>query len=49
MPEFLNKKFSSSKKMCQAILEETGVAMLPGSDFGLKAQKNAYKIKLYRF
>ena len=39
MPEFLNKKFSSSKKMCQAILEETGVAMLPGSDFGFSSKK----------
>ena len=25
--------------MCQAILEETGVAMLPGSDFGFGSKK----------
>ena len=25
--------------MCQAILEETGVAMLPGSDFGFSSKK----------
>ena len=25
--------------MCEAILKETGVAMLPGSDFGFKPKK----------
>ena len=34
MPEFLNKKFKSSSKMCDDILIKTGVALLPGSDFG---------------
>jgi aspartate aminotransferase len=34
MPEFLNKKFNSSSKMCDRILNDTGVALLPGSDFG---------------
>jgi len=34
MPEFLNKKFHSSSEMCQNILEKTGVALLPGFDFG---------------
>ena len=34
MPEFLNKKFNSSSEMCNSILNETGVALLPGSDFG---------------
>ena len=34
MPEFLTKKFNSSSEMCNNILKETGVALLPGSDFG---------------
>ena len=34
MPEFLNKKFKSSSEMCDSILNDTGVALLPGSDFG---------------
>ena len=39
MPEFKNKKYKSSSQMCEAILKETGVAMLPGSDFGFKPKK----------
>jgi aspartate aminotransferase len=39
MPEFKNKKYKSSSKLCDAILKETGVAMLPGSDFGFKPKK----------
>ena len=39
MPEFINKKYKSSAKLCEAILNETGVAMLPGSDFGFKPNK----------
>ena len=38
-PEFTNAKFSSSSKMCEDILDKTGVALLPGSDFGLKSNK----------
>ena len=34
MPEFLNKVFNSSSEMCESILNDTGVALLPGSDFG---------------
>ncbi|MDA7637604.1 aminotransferase class I/II-fold pyridoxal phosphate-dependent enzyme [Candidatus Pelagibacter sp.] len=34
MPEFLNKKFNSSSEMCNSILNDTGVALLPGTDFG---------------
>ena len=34
MPEFLNKRFNSSSEMCDNILNDTGVALLPGSDFG---------------
>jgi aspartate aminotransferase len=39
MPEFKNKKYKNSSKLCEAILNETGVAMLPGSDFGFKHKK----------
>ena len=34
MPEFLNHRFQSSSKMCEDILKQTGVTLLPGSDFG---------------
>ena len=38
-PEFTNTKFSSSSEMCKDILNKTGVALLPGSDFGLSSSK----------
>ena len=38
-PEFANAKFSSSSEMCEDILNKTGVALLPGSDFGLESSK----------
>ena len=39
MPEFVNTKFKSSSEMCKNILEKTGVALLPGSDFGFEKKK----------
>ena len=39
MPEFPNKKYRSSTEMCEKILDETGVAMLPASDFGFSPKK----------
>ena len=39
MPEFINKKYKSSSQLCDAILDKTGVAMLPGSDFGFKPKR----------
>ena len=39
MPEFLNKKYKTSTELCEAILNETGVAMLPASDFGFNPKK----------
>ena len=39
MPEFKNKKYKTSSKLCEAILNDTGVAMLPGSDFGFSSKK----------
>ena len=38
-PEFTNAKFSSSSEMCKDILNKTGVALLPGSDFGLNSSQ----------
>ena len=38
-PEFTNAKFSSASEMCKDILNKTGVALLPGSDFGLDSKK----------
>ena len=38
-PEFTNVKFSSSSEMCKDILNKTGVALLPGSDFGVDSKK----------
>ena len=39
MPEFLGTKFKNSNYLCEKILEDTGVALLPGSDFGFKPKK----------
>ena len=39
MPEFPNKKYKNSTDLCEVILEETGVAMLPASDFGFNSKK----------
>ena len=39
MPEFKNKKFKTSSQLCEVILNETGVAMLPGSDFGFSPKR----------
>ena len=39
MPEFLNKKYKTSKELCEKILDETGVAMLPASDFGFNPKR----------
>ncbi len=38
-PEFINKKFSTSAELCNNILKETGVALLPGSDFGFSEKR----------
>ena len=39
MPEFLDKKFKSSEEMCANLLNDTGVVILPGSDFGFPKNK----------
>ena len=39
MPEFPNKKYKTSTELCEKILDETGVAMLPASDFGFGSKR----------
>ena len=39
MPEFPNKRYKTSTELCETILDETGVAMLPASDFGFNPKK----------
>ena len=39
MPEFLDKKFKNSEEMCANLLNNTGVAILPGSDFGFSKDR----------
>jgi aspartate/methionine/tyrosine aminotransferase len=47
MPEFLNKKFNSSSEMCDSILNDTGVALLPGSDFGFEQTKMLARLSFH--
>ena len=49
MPEFLNKKFNSSSEMCDKILNNTGVALLPGSDFGFDKKKMLVRLSFTDF
>ena len=49
MPEFLNKKFNSSSEMCDSILNDTGVALLPGSDFGFAQTKMLARLSFTDF
>ena len=49
MPEFLNKKFKSSSEMCDTILNDTGVALLPGSDFGFNETKMLARLSFTDF
>ncbi len=49
MPEFLNSKFKTSSEMCDDILSKTGVALLPGSDFGFKNDKMLTRLSFTDF
>jgi aspartate aminotransferase len=49
MPEFLNKRFNSSADMCDSILNDTGVALLPGSDFGFDQKKMLARLSFTDF
>ena len=48
-PEFTNAKFSSSSEMCNDILNKTGVALLPGSDFGIDKKKMLARLSFTDF
>jgi len=49
MPEFINNKFNTSSEMCKNILQETGVALLPGSDFGFSENKMLVRLSFTDF
>ena len=49
MPEFANKNFSTSGEMCKTILIDTGVALLPGSDFGCSEKKMLVRLSFTDF
>jgi len=49
MPEFLNKKFNTSSEMCDNVLKETSVALLPGSDFGFDKNKMLARLSFTDF
>ena len=49
MPEFLNKRFNSSSEMCDNILNDTGVALLPGSDFGFDKNRMLARLSFTDF
>ena len=49
MPEFLNNKFKTSDEMCGVILRDTGVALLPGSDFGFDPKKMLARLSFTDF
>ena len=46
---FLNKKFKSSAEMCDDILNKTGVALLPGSDFGFDQNRMLARLSFTDF
>ena len=49
MPEFLNNRFKTSSEMCNHILNNTGVALLPGSDFGFNPDKMLARLSFTDF
>jgi aspartate aminotransferase len=49
MPEFANKSFSTSSEMCNDLLKKTGVALLPGSDFGFDDKKMLARLSFTDF
>ncbi len=49
MPEFLVTKFSTSEEMCSDILKKTGIALLPGSDFGFSKERMIARLSFTDF
>ena len=49
MPEFIYVNLKDSSKLCEVILKETGVALLPGSDFGFSPKKMIARLSFTDF
>ena len=49
MPEFVDKNFNNSEEMCRDILKSTGVAILPGSEFGFSKEKLVSRLSFTDF
>ena len=49
MPEFLITKFSTSEEMGGDILKDTGVVLLPGSDFGFSKERMIARLSFTDF
>ena len=49
MPEFLNKKFNNSSIMCDEILTNLNIALLPGSDFGFDEKRMIVRLSFTDF
>ncbi len=49
MPEFENKIFLTSSEMCNDLLKKTGIALLPGSDFGFNKKKMLARLSFTDF
>ena len=49
MPEFLDKKFNNSEEMCRDLLNNTGVVLLPGYDFGFSKEKMIARLSFTDF
>ena len=52
MPDFtrmLSKNFKNSKEFCKKLLDDTGVAVLPGCDFGFPIDKLIFRLSYVDF
>ena len=49
LTKVLKHKFKSSSEMCAALLKETGVAVLPGSDFGFPEDRLTFRLSYVDF
>ena len=49
LPEFLNKKFDSSSILCDEILTNLNIALLPGSDFGFDQNRMIVRLSFTDF
>ncbi len=49
LPEFLNKRFDSSSMLCDEILTNLNIALLPGSDFGFDQRRMIVRLSFTDF